>query len=79
MASIRRAQGTAQRSTAAVVTATIRAMTATPPDNLLGRWTRRCWDLTWCSELVGLDVADLAFIRDGLVLTLRRSRTDQKG
>jgi len=31
------------------------------------------------SELVALDVADLAFSRDGLTVTLRRSKTDQEG
>lgn len=31
------------------------------------------------SELVALDVADLAFTRDGLTVTLRRSKTDQEG
>ncbi len=31
------------------------------------------------SELVGLDIADLEFVREGLVVTLRRSKTDQEG
>ena len=31
------------------------------------------------SELVGLDVADVRFVHDGMVLTLRRSKTDQEG
>jgi hypothetical protein len=31
------------------------------------------------SELVGLDIADCAFGRDGLTVTLRRSKTDQDG
>lgn len=31
------------------------------------------------SELVGLDVADLENVRQGLVVTLRRSKTDQEG
>lgn len=31
------------------------------------------------SELVGLDVADCAFGRDGLTVGLRRSKTDQEG
>jgi integrase len=31
------------------------------------------------SEVVGLDVADLDFGRDGLTVTLRRSKTDQEG
>ncbi len=31
------------------------------------------------SELVGLDVDDCAFGKDGLTVTLRRSKTDQTG
>jgi integrase len=31
------------------------------------------------SELVGLDVADVAFVPEGLLVTLRRSKTDQEG
>src|ERR671933_1751574 len=31
------------------------------------------------SELIGLDVADLEFARAGLIVTLRRSKTDQEG
>lgn len=31
------------------------------------------------SELVGLDVADIAHVRQGIVVTLRRSKTDQNG
>jgi len=31
------------------------------------------------SELVGVDLADCAFGRDGLTVTLRRSKTDQEG
>jgi len=31
------------------------------------------------SELVGLDLADLEFVGEGLVITLRRSKTDQVG
>ncbi len=31
------------------------------------------------SELVGFDVADLAWTADGLVVTIRHSKTDQEG
>ncbi len=31
------------------------------------------------SELVGLDLADLEFVREGLIIILRRSKTDQEG
>jgi site-specific recombinase XerC len=31
------------------------------------------------SELVSLDIADLAFVPSAVVITLRRSKTDQEG
>jgi integrase len=31
------------------------------------------------SELVALDVADVAFVPEGMILTLRRAKTDQEG
>ena len=31
------------------------------------------------SELVGLNLTDLEFVREGLIITLRRSKTDQEG
>jgi hypothetical protein len=31
------------------------------------------------SELVGMDVADIEHVRQGIVLHLRRSKTDQEG
>jgi integrase len=31
------------------------------------------------SELVGLDVSDLQFVRQGMIITLRHSKTDQDG
>jgi len=31
------------------------------------------------SEVVGLDLSDLEFVREGLIITLRRSKTDQEG
>lgn len=31
------------------------------------------------SELVGLDLADVEFNRDGVVVSVRRSKTDQEG
>lgn len=44
---------------------------------------RCCWLALWepsgDQELVGLDREDCDFTREGLVLTLRRSKTDQEG
>jgi integrase len=81
---IRRTHGTAQAGKAPVVTADVRAMVATLPDRLIGHRDRAVLLLGFAgafrrSELVGLDVADVAATRDGLVVALRRSKTDQEG
>jgi len=54
------------------------------PDTLTGLRNRAILLLGFAgalrrSELVSLDVADLDFTSDGLVVTLRRSKTDQDG
>ena len=59
-------------------------MTAAQPDNLLGLRNRAILLLGFAgafrrSELAALDLADLQFSRDGLAVTLRRSKTDQDG
>ena len=84
MAGIRRAKGTAQQGKAAAVTATIRAMVDTLPASLLGTRDRALLLVGFAaalrrSELVSLDVGDVAVAREGLVVTLRRSKTDQEG
>ncbi len=81
---IRRAKGTAQKGKAPARTQEVRAMVATCGDGLLGTRDRALLLLGFAgafrrSELVGLDVADLDFGRDGLTVTLRRSKTDQEG
>jgi site-specific recombinase XerD len=83
-AGIRRAKGTAQAGKAPALTADVRAMVATLPDTLLGLRDRALLLLGFAgafrrSELVGLDVGDLEAGRAGLVVTLRRSKTDQEG
>ena len=82
-AGIRRAKGTAQKGKDAAVTEDVRAMVATLPDTLLGIRDRALLLLGFAgafrrSELVSLDIGDLAFGRAGLVVTLRRSKTDQE-
>ena len=84
MAGIRRAKGTAQQGKAAAVTDTIRALVSTLPSTLAGRRDRALLLVGFAaalrrSELVGLDVSDVAHTRDGLVVTIRRSKTDQQG
>jgi site-specific recombinase XerD len=81
---IRRTLGTATRQKAPAVTQDIRAMIEATDDTLIGTRDRALVLLGFAgafrrSELVGLDVADLAFTRDGLTVTLRRSKTDQEG
>ena len=83
-AGIRRAKGTAQAGKAPALTADVRAMVATLPDTLLGLRDRALLRLGFAGafrrgELVGLDVGDLEAGRAGLVVTLRRSKTDQEG
>lgn len=81
---IRRAIGTAATQKAPAVTEDIRAMVAATDDGMIGHRDRALILLGFAgafrrSELVGLDVADLSFTRDGLTITLRRSKTDQEG
>ena len=84
MSGIRRTKGTAQRGKAAAVTAVVRAMVEGAPDRLLGQRDRALLLLGFSgafrrSELVALDVEDLEFTGDGLVVTQRRGKTDQEG
>jgi integrase len=84
MAGIRRAKGTAPAVKAPTLIEDIRAMLATLPDGLSGIRDRALLLTGFAgafrrSELVGLDRADLEFNARGLVITLRRSKTDQEG
>jgi integrase len=81
---IRRTLGTAPAQKAAALTADIRAMVEAAGTGLIGARDRTLILLGFAgafrrSELAALDVADLAFSRDGLTVTLRRSKTDQEG
>ena len=82
---IRRRKGTAQVGKAAAVTAHVRRMVeALPADTALGVRDRALLLVGFAgalrrSELVGLDVEDLDWTADGLVVTIRRSKTDQEG
>ncbi len=81
---IRRARGTAQQGKAPTTTAEVKAMADRLPDTLMGIRDRAMLLLGFAgafrrSELVSLDVADVAFTREGMVITLRRSKTDQEG
>jgi site-specific recombinase XerD len=81
---IKRTHGTAQDCKAAVLTKDLRAMLRTLPGGLLGVRDRALLLIGFAgafrrSELVALEVEDCEFTTDGLVITLRRSKTDQDG
>ncbi len=84
MKGIRRTHGTAQEAKAPATVEVIRRMVEQLPDNLLGIRDRALLLVGFAgafrrSELVGLNVDDIAFTDEGLVVTLRRSKTDQEG
>jgi integrase len=81
---IRRTLGTAPAQKAPAVTDDIRAMVGATDAGAIGARDRALILLGFAgafrrSELVGLDVDDCAFGKDGLTVTLRRSKTDQDG
>jgi site-specific recombinase XerD len=81
---IRRTLGTAPEQKAAALTGDIIAMVTATDPGLIGVRDSALVLLGFAgafrrSELVALDVADLEFGRDGLKVTLRRSKTDQEG
>jgi integrase len=84
MKGIRRTKGTAATHKAAALTADIRAMVDASNDGRIGARDRALILLGFAgafrrSELVALDIEDCAFGKDGLTVTLRRSKTDQQG
>jgi integrase len=81
---IRRQHGAGQGGKAPLGTAEIKAIVARLPDSLAGKRDRAIVLLGFASalrrsELAALDVSDVGFERDGLVLTIRRSKGDQHG
>jgi site-specific recombinase XerD len=84
MKGIRRTLGTAPGQKAATLTDDIRAMVDATDAGTIGIRDRALILLGFAgafrrSELVGLDVEDCAFGKDGLTVTLRRSKVDQEG
>lgn len=84
LSGITRRQGAAQDAKAPVLPDDLRLMIAELDDTLAGRRDKALLLLGFAgafrrSELVGLAVADLQFRREGLVVTIRRSKTDQEG
>jgi site-specific recombinase XerD len=81
---IRRTVGTAKMRKAPAVAAKVLAMVALAPEGLAGLRDRALLLLGFAgafrrSELVALDVADIAETETGLLVTIRRSKTDQEG
>jgi integrase len=82
MKGIRRTLGTAPVQKTAALTEDIRAMVAVTDEGLIGARDRALTLLGFAgafrrSELVGFDVEDCSFGRDGLTMNLRRSKVDQ--
>jgi site-specific recombinase XerD len=81
---IRRTMGTAQTQKSPLLVPDLRKIADNLPDNLLGKRDRAVLLVGFAgafrrSEIVGLDVEDVQFTSDGVVITLRRSKTDQTG
>ena len=81
-AGICREKGTAQAHMKPTLTKHIREMVDHLPDSLLGIRDKALILLGYAgamrrSELVGLDVTDLAIAEEGLVVVIRKSKTDQ--
>ncbi|MPM74201.1 Tyrosine recombinase XerC [bioreactor metagenome] len=84
MSGIRRAKGTAQEGKTPILVDDIKTMIAMLPDNLLGVRDKALLLLGFTgafrrSELVSLNIEDLAFSRERLTVLLRKSKTDQDG
>jgi integrase len=80
---IRRTVGTAPTQKSPTLTDDIRAMVDAADPGAIGARDRALILLGFAgafrrSELVALDIADCAFGKDGLTITLRRSKTDQE-
>jgi len=81
---IKRTIGTAAVQKAPTLTDDVRAMVEATDAGLIGARDRAIILLGFAgafrrSELVGLNVGDCTFSRDGLTIALRRSKTDQDG
>jgi integrase len=84
LAGIKRTKGTAQAAKTPVLVYDLRRMISRLSESLIGRRDRALLLIGFAgafrrSELVGLNREDVDITRDGLVVTLRRSKTDQDG
>lgn len=81
---IRRTIGSAQRRVAPVLVEDLRAVIGRLPQTLRGARDRALLTLGFAgafrpTELCELEVSDVAFVEDGLTVTIRRSKTDADG
>jgi integrase len=81
---IKRTHGTAHKQKAPILTEDLRMILRLIPDNLQGTRDRAILLVGFAgafrrSELIALDVSDLKFQAEGLLMTLHRSKTDQEG
>lgn len=84
MAGIRRAHGVAQDKKTPILSPDLRAMIESMPDNLPGIRDSAVILIGYGgalrrSELAALDVGDVVSAEQGLIITLRSSKTDQEG
>jgi len=81
---IRRVHGSASSQKAPTLTDDVREMVAALPVDLSGLRDRALLLVGFAgafrrSELVGLDATDIEAVREGMIVTIRRSKTDQEG
>ena len=84
MKGIRRTLGTAQKGKKPLRVAHLREIVRALPRGVIGARDRALLLVGFAgalrrSELVGLDVEDLEFTDEGLVITIKRSKVDQEG
>jgi integrase len=84
LSGIRRRIGVAQRKMTPIVDADLRALVGSLSTHAIGVRDRALITLGWFgafrrSEIVALTVSDVTFTHEGLIVALRRSKTDQEG
>jgi site-specific recombinase XerD len=81
---IRRRYGTSQAAKTAILTEDLRRVVRALPPSVAGRRDKALLLVGFAgafrrSELVAIDLADISLTAAGLVITIRRSKTDQEG
>lgn len=81
---IRRVHGTSQKRAKALTTEDLKKVIASIIPSFLGKRDRALLLIGWAaamrrSEIVALDVGDVEFVDEGMIITIRKSKTDQTG